>query len=341
MKLRRIFVERPAASGKSHLGLRLTRPFRQSLRAIVVSIVLFGSVPASAETDWGKMIADSFDALGSNLETIETKTAGYTTNGWYRSSVTEVTAAGAAACSIPGVGMGAVVVELPYLMREMYNSSVGLGFLINKTASDEDFANILAAWAGELNLDKQTLMQIKELVEEAAQELGEQAIEKIVDRVMEKLKENRGAIATIAAGTAPATASQAGTATTANSAASGVATSGAGAAGSTVGTKATTKIATKTAAKLSSKAGAQIASKVVAKKFATKVAGKLGAKVTAKVGTKIAGKVATKGFASWIPLLGAAACGGINTWIMSSLLDSAIAYYELLASVFPPEQTTK
>jgi hypothetical protein len=88
--------------------------------------------------------------------------------------------------------------------------------------------------------------------------------------------------------------------------------------GMKVSNKATVKVAEKLAVKIIEKSATKGGSKFLAKlaaKGASKAAAKLSAKLLAKTGV------------GWIPLVGGAASGGINWWLLNELLNAAEKYY--------------
>lgn len=212
---------------------------------------------AHAETNWGGMLTKSFEAMGSNLTQIKRKTSHYSTTSWYRTSLIDVAAVGAGACAVPLSGMVALPAEFLYLIREIYNSSMGLGFLINGEANKDDFAIILGLWADEISLDNGMVHHAFELAD--ASGIPEKAV--------------------MSLGTGG------------------------------------------------------VVSQLLAKKTGAKVAGKLAAKIAAKAGAKISAKYAAKLALAWIPFVSAAACSGLNIWIMNGVLSNAEDYYQQLASV--------
>jgi hypothetical protein len=177
-------------------------------------------------------------------------------------------------------------------MRQIYDSAMGVGFILAQSATKADFANILALWSDELRLDDKTLANVYDVAERAAKEVGEsaaqEAIDKAVTKSIEWFKANYGTGAIpAAAAAAPAPGSR--------------------------------------------HASGAIVSQVLAEKAGTKTAGKLAPKVAAKTGAKIGAKYGAKAALAWIPIISAIVCGGVNAWIMDSILDSAETYFRTLA----------
>ncbi len=150
-------------------------------RKIILSLFLFLGIHSSvlrADIDWPTLVNKAFETSGSDLRTIQQKTRSYTADSWYSTSIADVGITGGAACGIPLSGYAALPAEFIYLMREIYNSSLGLGFLIYGSATKDDFATILGIWVGETVLDNKTLDVIYGVAEESAQYAFETKAEK-------------------------------------------------------------------------------------------------------------------------------------------------------------------
>jgi len=65
----------------------------------------------------------------------------------------------------------------------------------------------------------------------------------------------------------------------------------------------------------------------IARKKLLKISAKLSQKLAKKLASKIASKIAAKYLLGMLPLLGAAASGYINHWMMEGIANSALAYY--------------
>jgi hypothetical protein len=140
----------------------------------------------SQGVDWTGAMIKTFEGLGSDIVGIERQARSYTSaSRWRLASNADVAAAGAGACAIPVVGVAALPAEFVYLMRQMYNSTLGMGFVIAGTAAPSDFPNILAVWSDELTLDDQTLRSAYEVAEKVAAEASEQLAESAVDQAVE------------------------------------------------------------------------------------------------------------------------------------------------------------
>ena len=249
--------------------------------------VLHPSVRA-ADMDWPGLVVKTFEETGADLGAIKTKAATYDSlSDWKIASNVDAGTAGAAACAIPVAAYAALPVEFLYLMRQIYNSSMGIGFIINGSAVKEDFANILGVWSDEVKLDEETLNGIYLISEGIAEEVAGNAAEKVVDGAVSKAvklfkaKEDTG----------------------------------------------TTRLGAVTLRQGAQKASERVVSKAFAEKTGTKVAGKLSTKVAAKTGAKIGAKYVAKGVWSHFPVLSIPACGLINVWIMGSILASADLYF--------------
>jgi len=96
----------------------------------------------------------------------------------------------------------------------------------------------------------------------------------------------------------------------------------------------------KGAAKLATKVGSKVAAKIIGKgagKILTKtmlasagylVGKKLGGKGLAKAAAKFVPKVAGKGVSGFVPFLGPAVSGGVNLWLLSTIMASADEFYQ-------------
>jgi hypothetical protein len=262
---------------------------------IVPAVALSFGSEARADIDWGNLIVQSFEGLGSNLDAVRVKAARYTSvRAWKNVSDVDVSAAGAAACAVPVAAYAALPAEFAYLMRQIYDSAMGIGFIVHGNASREDFANILGLWTNELKLDDELLRATYDIAEKLAKAMGEQVAEEAANALIRKaINEYRAA--------RPQSSSP-----------------------NTAAGMAAGSVAHKPASKL--------VSQVLAEKSGTKVAGKLGGKVGAKAGAKIGAKYAVKGFAGWIPGASAIVCAGVNWWIMRTMLNSAEEYFTALHS---------
>ena len=255
---------------------------------IMLCLAMLHTSVRAADIDWPGLVVKTFEETGANLGAIKTKAATYdSVNEWRRVSNADVATAGAAACVIPVAAYAALPAEFVYLMRQIYNSSMGIGFIITGSAVKEDFANILGVWSNEVKLDEKTLNGIYLISEGITREVAENAAEEVVDGAVSKAvklfkaKENAG-------------------------------TTGAGTVTLSHGTQ---------------QASETVVSKVFAEKTGTKVAGKLSTKVAAKTGAKIGAKYAGKAAFAWLPVASAVVCGGLNLWIMNSILTSAELYF--------------
>jgi hypothetical protein len=109
------------------------------------------STPVVAQ-DWGNLVTGSFESVAPGLPTIEASARGYGLTRWRIASNINVAVAGGGACALPGSLLVAMPLELAYLMRQLYNSSLGVGFIVKGSATREDFANILGVWTDQLHL---------------------------------------------------------------------------------------------------------------------------------------------------------------------------------------------
>jgi hypothetical protein len=91
-----------------------------------------------------------------------------------------------------------------------------------------------------------------------------------------------------------------------------------------------TKMVPKLAAKGTGKLAGEIFGKVVSKtalKGSSKALSKLTTKIVDKAVAKVLSKAATKVGVGWIPIIGGVVSGGINWWLLSTMLDAAEHYY--------------
>jgi hypothetical protein len=255
-------------------------------------VVLAGCSDTASSVDWGGYIVKAFEQLGSDLKTVQMKAGGYaSTAAWRGVSDFDVAAAGAGACALPAAGYATLPAEFLYLMRQVYDSAMGVGFILNKSATKADFANILALWSNELKLDERTLANTYMLAERVAKEVEDSAAQEVLEKAVTKSIEWFKA----KYGTGGVT----------------------GAVGVVTGPG-------------SRQATEAIVSQVLAEKAGTKAAGKLAPKVAAKTGAKIGAKYGAKAALAWIPIVSAIVCGGVNAWIMDSILDTAETYFKAL-----------
>lgn len=252
---------------------------------------------ASTVEAFSGYVADSFEALGSDTSAIKSKTHGYTVAGWKAVSIADVSAVGAGACAIPVSGLVTVPAELPYLMRELYNSAMGVGFLYGVEPAKDDFAIILGMWADEILIDEKTFHEIYAtsagIAARIQNEYGDDIIGMGGDFLEDRIKKFAEESAAKSHQSALPPSMQ------------------------------THSIAT---GQLVSHAGTGV---VLSNKMGAKVGTKMGSKVAVKVAAKMGAKYGVKGAASFIPFISAAACGGVNGVIMSGILDSANKYYRL------------
>ena len=82
--------------------------------------------------------------------------------------------------------------------------------------------------------------------------------------------------------------------------------------------------------KTTGKVAGKVAGKVVGKtvlKSSSKALSKLLAKIVDKAVAKVIAKAATKVGVGWIPIVGGVVSGGINWWLLSSIMKAAEQYY--------------
>jgi hypothetical protein len=251
------------------------------------------STAATDGRDWAGHMVKAFERLGANVDGIKRKADRYTSpRMWRWSSNLRVGASGATACAIPFVGVAALPIEFLDLMSEMYDSSLGMGFVVAGTASRSDFANILAVWTDELSLDDDTLRVAYDVAEHVAHEIGQQVLEQALDSAVDSTMKRFQAKSTSGQPVPPP---------------SGLSH-----------VRAPAPFASNVLAhKASVKAGGKLGTKI-AVKAGTKMSGKYVAKFGAA--------------AIPVPGASAAGCAIVNGLIMDSLLDAAELYYRKTAA---------
>jgi hypothetical protein len=121
----------------------------------------------------------------------------------------------------------------------------------------------------------------------------------------------------------------------------------AGKIGVKVSPKATMKFGTKMIPKLAAKGAGKLAGEVVGKvisktalKTSSKALSKLTAKIVDKAVAKVFAKAAAKIGVGWIPIIGGVVSGGINWWLLSTMMDAAEQYYSNEYVVFDVSELT-
>jgi len=218
-----------------------------SLAVLILCIsMLAQSAIVKADMDWGGAMISTFESLGSDLNDIEGKTRDYSINSWYSTSVMDVGGVGAGACAVPAAGYVTLPAEFMYLMREIYNSSMGLGFLIYGDAFQDDFATILGLWSEEVTLDDETL------------ELIYGAVEMSLDYGIHRLEKYSESLGAAGAGSVGVASTRSVSGKAANEASTKMISK-------TLAKKTGSKVAGKLGAKVAAKTGAKIGGKYVAK----------------------------------------------------------------------------
>jgi hypothetical protein len=92
-------------------------------------------------------------------------------------------------------------------------------------------------------------------------------------------------------------------------------------------------------AELGSHAATQTLARGVGLRAGILVGKKITSKAGAKIGAKFAGKMGSKALAGFIPVLGAAAGGGINLWFITSIANEAQRWFELKTSFYSVADT--
>ena len=139
--------------------------------------------------DFGRWVVDAFDSLTPDINQIYNDTRLNSISDWRITQKSLVTCSGAAAMVIPGLHMVALAADVAFLMNRMAVCSYGLGGIHgHKRFSDnfleeEDFANVLALWAGDDEIS--TMVQSKAAVDIASKVGGKVGI-KIIGKTIAK-----------------------------------------------------------------------------------------------------------------------------------------------------------
>jgi len=265
------------------------------LKAMFISFAILAVVGATVPRpalaldtpDWGAIAIDTFETFGADIDNIPEKTEGYDVDTWRFTSIADVSAAGVAACAIPFFHLGALAAEFPYFLRGVYNSALGMGELIYGEISQEDFEVIMALWTGESLESIGNLEYLADVASWAASVYGRSALNMSFAALSIKFD-------------------------LASKAADGSTLAG---------------IVDDVSDAINLEVSKKLLSKFLAKKLGAKAGAKMSAKVATAVAKKILIKFGSKVAMAFVPLVGAAACGGANGWLMSTVLDSSEEYY--------------
>ena len=102
-----------------------------------------------------EFVLKAFEALRPDLDGIYTSTHGKTLGDWRGKQQALVTASGAGAAAVPGLHLVGMAADVMFLMNRMSVCSYGIGAILGAEAKlgnvleAEDFAVVLAVWAGE------------------------------------------------------------------------------------------------------------------------------------------------------------------------------------------------
>ena len=162
---------------------------RRALIAALIAPLPFVQACGNKDTDWAGIFLKAFETLGGDIQSIRAKTIGYSSvSRWRTVSIGDVTIAGGGACAVPLSGVVAIPVEFAYLLQQIYNSALGVGFLVNGDANKDDFANILAHWCDEYAVTNAALAQAYAASQAAylslGTKVGEVAADKVADRAL-------------------------------------------------------------------------------------------------------------------------------------------------------------
>ncbi len=261
------------------------------MRNPMISLLIFLTFalanPAKADVNWGNLAIEVFESVGANPSYIKERTKDYSLDGWMAASVAEVTAAGTAVCAIPIAHVPALIAEFPYYLREVYNSSLGVGAIIYGPISQDDFEALMYVWAGG-NLPSAGQMEyIAEMSAWAAATFGATALTMPLSAISEKfsIAESTGKQGVLA------------------------------------------KIADATTDYVKLEVSKKLASKFVAQEIGVKAGAKFASKIAAKVAYKISAKYGAKIASGFWPIVGAGICGAANGGLMYSILDASREYY--------------
>src|SRR5207248_2851401 len=93
-----------------------------------------------------------FEMVGGDLQEIHGDARGYTLGSWKTLQLVKGASLGASVAVIPFSGAVLLPAEFLALMRTMHRSALGVCAIHHDYVDAEQFANILAVWAGEATL---------------------------------------------------------------------------------------------------------------------------------------------------------------------------------------------
>lgn len=103
------------------------------------------------------LFISTFEQLTPDINDIYQTAYPQTKSDWNAAQMLAVAGSGAAATSIPVAHLAAIVADVAFLMNRMAVTSFGIGAIdgydngFGNFLEEEDFANVLAQWSGEIN----------------------------------------------------------------------------------------------------------------------------------------------------------------------------------------------
>lgn len=102
-----------------------------------------------------KAVIEAFEKLTPDIDSIYEDAKSYNISDWRAKQQALVIASGATAISIPGVHLTVLAADIAFLMNRMSVCAYGIGAIYGYSRysenilEEEDFANVLALWAGD------------------------------------------------------------------------------------------------------------------------------------------------------------------------------------------------
>ncbi len=139
-------------------------------------------------SEFAALVLSTFETLGSDPQAISAKAQNYrTVKEWRVASIADVAVVGGSACALPLSGLATFPAEFGYLMREIFNSALGIGFITYGSATKDDFATILAHWGDEYVVSSAVLGPVYAASEAAMVAVGKRAEQVAVDEALKIL----------------------------------------------------------------------------------------------------------------------------------------------------------
>ena len=139
--------------------------------------------------DYGKWVIDAFNNLTPDINDIYSNARLDNVSDWRVKQQAMVTGTGAAAMAIPGAHLAALAADIVFLMNRMSVCSYGIGAIYGynrfstNILEEEDFANILAYWAGDEEIS--TMINSKVAIDIASKVGGKVGV-KIIGKTIAK-----------------------------------------------------------------------------------------------------------------------------------------------------------